>query len=177
MPRSPGCALIAAAAVALSCEPPPTEEQVAISVVDTPVEIDVDCDDAGACGGAEQVEVDVTFTEHDLIDDEAVIELMQYRVDYDVDELEGQEMPFFAENFGETGVEIAAGETVTVTVSVAGTTQRAWADSRLPNEEIDGTATITFAAYDHRNLLFEVASDPFEVRFDDYAPAEDTGTP
>lgn len=172
MPRRPGSALIAAAAFALACEPPPTEEQVEIAVSGDPVLVDVDCD-ADACGGTSTVDVEVTFEEHPLISDEAELELLQYRVDYDVPDLaEGEEIPYFASD--RINLVVLVGEPASATLDVAGTTQRAWADSRLPNEEVAGTAVVTLAGYDHRNAIVELQSEPFDVRFDDYVVEEPT---
>jgi len=156
------------AILALACEPPPTEELLAITfgagAKAPPVELDVDCEDGG-CMGLVELEVQLTFETHEYSTIEAMVKIVQYRVDYHVgapyDDLE---VPYFS---GNTSVALAIGDTTSFNIVVAGDTQREFLRPRIGERQAEGRATLTLAGYDHNDELVMPAAD-FDIFFDDY---------
>jgi hypothetical protein len=123
-----------------------------------PVQVDTQC--GTFCGGGDQVAVRIDYASERARSDET-IEILQYRVDYDLsyDSLRG--VPYFA---GTMGVALGPGDSTTVVLTVAGTEQRKYVAEIAGGDPASGTATLTFAGYDWDGEVFETEST-FDIRF------------
>lgn len=173
MHRLPWMIVGIAAFATAGCEPVPVSDLLRITYGSgehaPPVLVDVNCNNGG-CDGLEQLEAELTFEEGTgFIPSDATVEILQYRVDYDLDGLEVEEQPpFYA---GVTTVLVTVGETVTFNVRAAGQRQRDWMLSHFGADQFDGEATITLAGYDHRNEIV-FADAPFDISFGDFVTGE-----
>jgi hypothetical protein len=150
---------------ALGCDPEPVEEDLRVRFPDASrVEVDVDC--GGGCGGTSRLGVEIEYDAEFRPDDETV-ELLQYRIDYELDGLDEQP-PFFAD---EQGIALTPGDVVSFDVTPAGPAQREFVREQADGESVSGVATITFAGYDYDDAQIFIEAD-FPIRFSDLNPSE-----
>lgn len=129
---------------------PVVADLVELSVADGgTVDVDTICDDP--CLGNE-VSVEGTFEEHIAIDVEATVELLQYKVEYAFDAVDPAP-DYFSDTISVT---LTSGQTTTFTIDLAAASQREQVDEAMDGELATGTATVTFAGYDHRDELIEL---------------------
>lgn len=121
------------------------------------------------CGGEDQISVLIDYPDRQYIEDE-VIELVQYRVDYDVPLVPG-EIPYFA---GTLGVSLAPGNGTTLALTAAGSRQRDFVGERVGGDNVAGTATLTLAGYDWDDAQLLIEGE-FDIRFGDVGASGDTG--
>lgn len=172
-------ALFLTALLAAGCEPPPTSELLYITFgsgeLAPPVEVDTLCDNGG-CDGLEQLEAELHFQDHDLLNPDAQVEILQYQVQYDLfafdEEAEGEALPFYANL---TSVRVDLGESTAFNVRAAGERQRDWVRSRFGSDQVDGVGTLTLAGFDHRNEVVQVDVE-FDIAFGDFVTADEGGT-
>lgn len=139
-----------------------------------PVQVDTRCDNGG-CETPAYLEVEVSIGGEPRAD--AVVEILQYRVDYDLAGV-GEEVPFFA---AATILTVSAGTPATFNVLAAGDRQRDWILTEFGYESLEGTAKLTLAGYDQDDEVI-MADARFDIGFGDFqddsgAEGEDGGTP
>jgi len=163
----------------VGCEPPTSEDLLLITFDDSanapPVEVDVVCINGG-CDPLDLVAT-LTFEQHDLLSSSAEVEILQYKVEYDIaSDAEAEEPPFYA-NY--TSVLVALGESASFTVVAVGQSQRDWVFEEYGGGTIDSAiGRLTLAGFDHKNEVVEVDAQ-FAIRFGDFVDNDpaDPGTP
>jgi len=164
------CTVVGITALGVTgCQPSETSDQLRISFgtgeFAPPVEADTLCSNGG-CDGFEQVEAQLDFDSGgSFTSSDAYVEILQYRVDYDLAGVDDEEQPPFYAN--ETSVICNIDEPATFNVLTVGQTQRDYVRSHFGTEQIDGTATLTLAGYDHRNGVVQVDAN-FAISFADF---------
>ena len=149
--------------MALGCGSDSAAERLVLALGDGGGVLLVDTTCEATCGGDDQIAVRIDYPDRQYVDDE-VIELTQYRVDYDVRLVPG-DIQYFA---GMLGVSLAPGSGTTVTLTVAGTEQRKYVREHIDDEIVAGTATLMLAGYDWDNAQVFVERE-FDIRFGDLA--------
>jgi hypothetical protein len=135
------------------------------------VEVDTRCETE--CGGSDQLQVDVGISNEGRRD--SAVEIRQYRVDYELLDVQGQ-VPFYADEMLQ---EVTVESPATFSVRAAGSIQREWIVKQFGYDRIDGTATLTLAGHDEDDQLV-LAEASFAIAFGDFAVAgdgKDGGTP
>lgn len=151
-----------------ACAPTPAD-LVDLSVADGgTVYIDTVC--STDCTG-DTVSVAATFQESVMVDIDASIQLLQYKVEYVLD---GVDTPvtYFADTTDQT---ISSGQTASFDIRMAAASQRALVSSLAGGQPVSGTATLTFAGYDWKDYVLTVEQQ-VPVVFDDYADASTSDT-
>ena len=140
------------------------------------VDVDTRCENGG-CDSLEQVEASVSIDAHGHAD--AAIEILQYRVDYDLVGV-AEQVPYYA---SETNLTVSADTAATLTVNAAGERQREWIIARFGFDQLQGTATLTLAGYDQDDNVKQAEAE-FAIRFGDLEDGsgggdagQDGGTP
>jgi len=135
-----------------------------------PIQVDSDCSNGGcaelpALTGQLTYDADIASTAEDYV------EILQYRVDYQLAAPNDQvAMPYFA---GHLSLMVPVGETLDFNVAAAADRQRDLIRTRLPGQSVSGTATLMLAGYDLKNeQVFPKAE--FEIFFGDFV---DESTP
>ncbi|HHO49487.1 MAG TPA: hypothetical protein ENK18_01125 [Deltaproteobacteria bacterium] len=142
------------------CEAPPTIDLLSLSASNSAV-VDTFCDPG--CNDT-PTHVVLGFDFHPLLPGTATFEILQYRIDYQVEELVDEwAVPFYA---SPVTVEALIGEDTMFDLAVGDNTQRDWVLSALGPERVDALATLTVAGYDHQNTLIELSTD-FTMFFED----------
>jgi len=152
----------------VGCEPPASEDLLLITFDDSenapPLDIDVVC----VNGGCEPLDLTatLTFQEDDLLLGTAEVEILQYKVEYDIeDDPEVEEPPPYA-NY--TSVLVPLGESSSFSVVAVSQAQRDWVYDEYGSELIDDAfGVLTLAGFDHLNEVVEVDAQ-FAVRFGDF---------
>jgi len=163
------CTFVGLAALGVTgCEPAATSDFVRITFgageFAPPVEADTLCSNGG-CDGFEQLEATLNFDSGaSFMSSDAYIEILQYRVLYDMGGDEEEQPPFYS---NETSVICHLDEPVTFNVLAVGQSQRDYVRSHFGTEQVDGTATLEIEGYDHRNG-FVTASANFAISFADF---------
>jgi hypothetical protein len=136
------------------------ELDVSVTEPATRVEVDTRCDNGG-CDVPAQVEVEVSIKNDDQPG--ATVEILQYRVDYDLIDAEGQ-VPFHA---GAARWSVGAGTPATFLVPAAGQRQREEILTLFGYVRVDATGTLTLAGYDQDDEVVTGAAQ-FAIGFGDF---------
>ncbi len=179
-PRSASLAgLLLASGLVAACEPLPSVDYLQAGL-DGPVRIDSDCSDGG-CEAPDALDVEFTWNEGGTFLDTDRILLKQYRIDYEIDEPEGEAdgldvpVPYFAGKFDQ---KVSFGETITFSLVTAGNTQRQVFEDVVPYDQIWAvTGTVTFAGFDEGNQVFEFAAGDFQIEVANFNNLQATVAP
>jgi hypothetical protein len=160
----------------IGCEPPATGDQLVITFDDDenapPLDVDLLC--YGECDPVE-LTATLTFKEHDLLPEDAEVQIVQYKVEYDLSDEEGAEEPPFYANL--TSVLVNMGESASFTVVAVGQRQREWVLQNYgPNLIDQGIGTLALAGFDHMNEVVEVDVTFSPIRFANFDD-DGAGTP
>jgi hypothetical protein len=146
------------------CGPDPIEEVLTLDVppYSIPVEIDSFCNNGG-CTGQDDLTIILSFKDDAYLAEDAQVEFLQYRVDYQLNEIE-EEIPYFA---ALATVIVYPGSTTSLSIATAGYAQRNFIHDRVGEETVKGTAHLTLAGFDHVEelVLFDAV---FAVKFGDF---------
>jgi len=151
----------------LGCDAKSTADrlQLTLGAEGGPVSVDTTC--AETCGGNDQLALHVAYSD-DLYPPQETIELLQYRIDYDLRGASKVKLPFFA---GKTRITLIPGGSADVSLAAAGSAQRALALENHPTETLAGTATLSVAGYDWDNAEVVVTAT-FDIEFSDLGAAD-----
>jgi hypothetical protein len=158
--------LLAWALSMVGCSSTPTEELLSITFGDgpaaPPVEVDTLCGNGG-CQTSAELAANLSFEDDGTVGDDAVVEILQYRVDYTMGGFV-DEVPYYS---GATSVVVAKGASTIFQVRVAGDRQRDFFASRLGSGEVNGEGRLTLAGYDEFDEIVLVFAD-FDIAFGDF---------
>lgn len=133
----------------------------------TPVTVDTNCENGG-CSMEERITATLAFDTDTYVSEETRVEIEQYRVEYDIDEIE-DEIPYFASPLD---VVVLPDQTTTFYVYAAGQTQREFVREAVGTEPAQGSALLTLAGYDDLNEQVFLEKS-FDISFGDFRVSED----
>jgi hypothetical protein len=153
-------ALLALGLSLVGCDSDAAEDRLVVTVGDgSTVNVDTFCDPS--CSGAESIEVSLDYPREAYREAET-IELLQYRVDYQLSDV-GGDTPFFA---GLISVVLGPGDGDDLTLKVVGNAQREHVVEEVGGDAVSGTATLKLTGYDWSDSWVTIEHD-FPIRFAD----------
>jgi hypothetical protein len=167
MPQNMPVTLLALLVGLTGCEPLDMTQFLTVTITD-PADIDVVCDDGG-CDTPDTLAVTVSWNATMPAVEDQQMYIHQYRVDYDIADFAGQEIPFFA---GLSDVSFGQDEDVGFSITPIGNTQR----GVLGSDTRAGTARVTFAGWDQYDNLIVFPADgaEFTINLDNFTTATST---
>jgi hypothetical protein len=151
------------------CDTTATEDQMVLTFApySTPVTVDVKCENGG-CSGEERISAKVAFDPDTYVPEGTRVEFEQYRVEYDLADVE-DEVPYFANPLD---LVVLPEETTAFYVYAAGQTQRDFVREAVGLETVRGTALLTLAGYDNQDEQVFLEKE-FDISFGDFRALTD----
>jgi hypothetical protein len=133
----------------------------------TPVTVDTNCENGG-CSMEDRITAMVAFDPDSYVPEGTRVEFEQYRVEYDIGEIE-DEIPYFASPLD---VLVLPDETTTFYLYAAAQTQRDFVREAVGSSPAQGTALLTLAGYDDADEQVFLEKG-FDISFGDFrVPAD-----
>lgn len=151
LPLKLGALVLVACATLGACNSAAVDDEISLSVAKTPAHITLGC--ADDCPMSTVV-LDLEF-EGGYRPSEDQVELLQYRVDYDIPDLRAK-VPFFA---AETAITLRPGGRVQISLPLVGRKQRSALTSGVTQLPMEGLVTLTLAGYDPQNENLTLSVD------------------
>ena len=153
------------------CGGSPVQDDLSIHIAQEqlPLRISTLCADA-TCEALQQLHAEIRYAAG--LAQTEVVELDQYRVDYELDGVKGT-VPFFA---ARKKLSLSPGASAQLILAVSGQSQRSFLIKQVGHATVSGSGQITFAGYDHDNGQVLLKTQ-FELEFGEIVLSPTTKAP